>query len=80
VLEGTFLATDGGAFQFSNLDLTGELSNTGGNIQLVSGSQVPTFVPFTPPIPTVPEPSTWAMMALGFAGYRRTANARISIA
>jgi hypothetical protein len=38
-LYGTFLATKGGQFQFSNLGLVGELINTGGNIQLVSGRQ-----------------------------------------
>jgi hypothetical protein len=34
-----------------------------------SGPQIPAFAfaPFAPP-PTVPEPSTWALMGLGFAG------------
>jgi hypothetical protein len=40
VLFGTFLATHGGDFQFSNLDLAGQLINTDGHIQFVSGSQV----------------------------------------
>ena len=44
VLVGTFLATDGGAFQFSELQLNGELINTGGNIQLVSGNHTLTQV------------------------------------
>lgn len=35
---GTFLATNGCRFQFSNLDLTGALINTGAKIQHVSGS------------------------------------------
>ena len=48
---GTFLATRGGNFQFSNLRLTGQLINTGGGIQFVSGSQIPNFVPFAPPEP-----------------------------
>lgn len=59
---GTFLATDGGRFQFSNLDLTGELINTGGDVQLVSGSSVPTFTPFTTPAP-LPAP-LWSAAAL----------------
>jgi hypothetical protein len=60
-LQGTFLATHGGDFQFSNLRLTGRLVNTAGDMQIVSGSA------FTaPPTPPVPEPTTWAMMLLGF--------------
>jgi hypothetical protein len=77
VLYGTYLATDGGQFQFSALDLTGQLINVDGNVQLVPNSMIPIFAPFTPPS-TIPEPSTWAMMLLGFAGlgyvgYRRRA-------
>ena len=56
-LEGTFLATNGGNFQFSELDLIGQLINVDGNVQLVSGSIIPTFAPFTPP--AIPEPSTY---------------------
>jgi hypothetical protein len=37
---GTYLATRGGNFTFSNLDLQGSLINTAGNISIVSGSQV----------------------------------------
>jgi hypothetical protein len=59
-LQGTFLATHGGDFQFSNLGLTGRLVNTGGNMQIVSGSA------FNAPPSPVPEPTTWAMMLLGF--------------
>ena len=40
VLFGTFLATHGGDFQFSELDLTGQLINTAGHIQFVSGSTI----------------------------------------
>ena len=49
VLVGTFLATHGGKFQFSELQLTGELINTGGNIQLVSGNHTLIQAGFTPP-------------------------------
>jgi hypothetical protein len=45
----------------------------------LSLSNVQTFVPATVVTPGVPEPSTWAMMILGFAGvgfmaYRRKSN------
>jgi hypothetical protein len=60
-LTGTFLATHGGDFQFSNLGLTGRLVNTAGDMQIVSGSAFA-----APPTPPVPEPATWAMMLLGF--------------
>jgi hypothetical protein len=40
VLFGTFLATHGGNFNFSNLDLSGQLINTAGKIQFVSGSTI----------------------------------------
>jgi hypothetical protein len=50
VLVGTFLATNGGAFQFSELQLTGELINTGGNIQLVSGNHTLIQAGFTVPV------------------------------
>ena len=46
-VDGTFLATKGGGFNFSNLDLNGELINTAGDVQIVSGSEIPTFSPFT---------------------------------
>jgi hypothetical protein len=62
-MYGTFLATRGGQFQFSNLNLTGELINTAGDVQLVSGSAVPTFTPFTPPT-SVPLPAP--VLAGGF--------------
>ena len=59
VLYGTFLATDGGQFQFSELDLTGALINTDGNVQFVSGSQL-TYAPFS----TIPEPATIVVWSL----------------
>jgi len=46
VLVGTFLATNGGQFQFSELQLTGALINTGGNVQLVSGNHTLTQAGF----------------------------------
>jgi len=51
-------------YQFSELNLTGALINTAGNVQFVSGSQIPTFTPFTPPV-TTPEPSTVALALSG---------------
>ena len=54
-LSGTYLATKGGDFQFSNLNLTGQLINTDGHIQYVSGSSS-TFTP-PPMIHQFPEPS-----------------------
>lgn len=60
-LYGTFLATDGGSFQFSELALTGELINTDGKIQFVSGSKMT----FTPPTPPTPEPESMALLASG---------------
>jgi hypothetical protein len=56
---GTYLATNGGRFQFSNLVLHGELINVGGDVQFVSGSQIPEFIPF------VPEPGTLSLLGIG---------------
>ncbi len=56
---GTFLAVNGGNFQFSNLVLNGELINAGGHIQFVSGSEM-TGNGFT-----VPEPSSMGLTAIG---------------
>lgn len=47
VLYGTYLATNGGQFQFAQLNLTGALINTGGDVHFVGGSQILTFAPFT---------------------------------
>ena len=57
---GTYLATNGGRFQFSNLDLDGQLINIGGDVQFVSGSKIPTFSPFTP----VPQASTFVLLGV----------------
>ena len=57
---GTYLATNGGRFQFSNLDLDGQLINIGGDVQFVSGSKIPTFSPFTP----VPEASNFELLGV----------------
>ena len=66
VLDGTFLATDGGNFQFSALDLTGQLINTDGHMQIVSNSEIPTFVP---PTQTVPEPGSLILFGTALAGF-----------
>jgi PEP-CTERM motif len=57
VLFGTFLATHGGNFQFSNLNLTGQLINTAGHMEIVSGSRV-----------TIPEPNTFGLITIGAIG------------
>ena len=62
---GTFLATNGGAFQFSELNVTGELINTGAKIQFVSGSRL-TTQSLTPP--RVPEPRGLLLLGSGLAG------------
>jgi hypothetical protein len=72
-LFGTFLATDGGDFQFSNLVLTGQLINTDGHIQLVSGSGV-TGSPLTPP---VPEPGSLMLFGTGLLSIAGLARKRI---
>lgn len=57
---GTYLATRGGNFQFSNLNLNGELINTAGDVAIVSGSKVINHIPF------VPEPSSVVLSMIGF--------------
>ena len=47
VLYGTFLATKGGQFQLTKLNLNGALINTAGDVQFVGGSQIQAFAPFT---------------------------------
>ena len=69
VLVGTFLATDGGQFQFSELQLNGELIDTDGNVQFVSGSQIGTAEGFTVPSPSpTPLPGTLLLMATALSG------------
>jgi PEP-CTERM motif len=60
LLYGTYLAANGGRFQFSNLDLTGQLINIGGDVQFVSGSQIPVHTPFI-----VPEPASTTLLLIG---------------
>lgn len=54
---GTFLATRGGNFQFSNLVLSGALINTAGEVAIVSGSRVVTNLSL------VPEPGALGVLA-----------------
>lgn len=78
VLFGTFLATKPGEdFQFSALDLTGQLIDTTGHIEFVSNSSM-TAAPFIVPQEEVPEPSSFLLVGIGllaFAGgvFRRKA-------
>jgi hypothetical protein len=58
---GTFLATRGGNFQFSNLNLMGQLINTAGHMEIVSGSDVT----------AVPEPGTIGLMIAGAVALAR---------
>ena len=71
-LYGTFLAADGGNFQFSELNLTGALYNSEGGMQYVSGSTTPTFTAFTGGTSNqtvaTPEPSSLAVMGIALAG------------
>ena len=70
-LYGTFLAADGGNFQFSELNLTGALYNSQGGMQFVSGSTIPTFTAFTGGTSnqqvSTPEPASLTVMGAGLA-------------
>lgn len=63
-LFGTFLATEGGDFQFSGLDLDGALINTAGHVQFVSNSSLE----FTSVVP-IPAAAWLFASALGVFGY-----------
>jgi hypothetical protein len=62
-LYGTFLSALGSDnYQFSNLNLTGELINTTGNVQLVSGSSIATEAGFQV-LAAIPEPASFVLFA-----------------
>jgi hypothetical protein len=68
---GTYLATHGGDFQFSNLNLTGQLINTGGHIEFVSGSMM-SDGPFIPvPAPLIGH-GLYVLLAVGSVWWRNT--------
>jgi hypothetical protein len=48
VLYGTYLATNGGQFNLSQLNLAGALINVGGNVQFVGDAQIKASAPFMP--------------------------------
>lgn len=77
-MVGMFIDTKGGDFQFSELGLNGQLINTGGHIQFVSGSHMNAALL----VPGVPEPATWALMivGLGFVGAALRARPRAATA
>lgn len=62
-LYGTFLATDGGQFSLSDLQLCGELIDTDGNVQFGFGSKIGTSEGFqTTNTSATPEPATLSLM------------------
>ena len=73
----TFAATDNGPLTtYSALSTNGNTTGTGGN-----GIDILVYAQAAPPNLNAPEPSTWAMMVLGFAGmgfvaYRKAKRAR----
>jgi hypothetical protein len=64
VYEVSFAATDNGPLNtYSALSTNGDTTDTGGN-----GIDILVYAQAAPPPLNTPEPSTWAMMMLGFAG------------
>jgi PEP-CTERM motif len=64
VYEVSFAATDDGSLNtYSALSTNGNTTGTGGN-----GIDILVYAQAAPPNLNAPEPSTWAMMILGFAG------------
>jgi hypothetical protein len=62
---GTFLSALGsGSYDFSNLNLTGELINTTGIVQLVSGSSISTQASFQV-LTATPEPASFVLFGAG---------------
>jgi hypothetical protein len=81
VYEVPFAATDNGPLNtYSALSTNGDTTDTGGN-----GIDILVYAQAAPPPLNTPEPSTWAMMVLGFAGmgfvaYRKAKRTSLSAA
>jgi hypothetical protein len=81
VYEVSFAATDDGPLNtYSALSTNGDTTDTGGN-----GVDILVYAQAEPPSLNTPEPSTWAMMMLGFAGmgfvaYRKAKRTALSAA
>ena len=77
----SFYATDNGSLPtFSDVSTNGDTTDTGGN-----GADIVVYAQASAPPLNTPEPSTWAMMILGFAGmgfvaYRKTKRTSLSAA
>jgi hypothetical protein len=79
VYEVSFSNIDNGSLStYSAVSTNGNTTGTGGN-----GADILVYAQAAPPPLNTPEPSTWAMMVLGFAGmgfvaYRKTKRAAIA--